>query len=192
MEIWKDIEGYEGLYQVSSLGNVRRLYSKTYPYPRLLKQSLRRGYLSVDLCKDSIRKTVSVHRLVAECFIPNPENYEQVNHIDENKMNNCFQNLEWCTCSQNINHSLSLHPERIDRMRKRLPKGWKKGKPRFHLQKVALVDENWDVIEQFENAVDASNKLNINCGYITTVCNRNINKKFRHKTDGKIFVYLED
>lgn len=103
-EEWKDIKGYEGIYQVSNLGKVRSLpgKSKTRCYKgkelKLTVTSI--GYLSVSLS----RKTYKVHRLVAETFIINKNNYPCVNHIDEDKTNNNVNNLEWCTYKQNNNH----------------------------------------------------------------------------------------
>lgn len=97
-EIWKDIEGYEKLYQVSNLGNVKSLRTNT-----ILKTG-NGEYKKVILCNNGNRKTIAVHRLVAEAFIPNPNNYPQVNHKDENKHNNCIYNLEWCTKEYNENY----------------------------------------------------------------------------------------
>ena len=113
-EIWKDVKGYEGLYQVSNLGRVRSLdrtvnsgiknNSNVLFKGRILKQYQKRnGYLQVTFTVNSKRKYVGVHRLVAETFIPNPDNKSQVNHIDENKTNNNVYNLEWCTPKENCN-----------------------------------------------------------------------------------------
>ena len=98
-EIWKDIDGYEGYYQVSNMGRVYSVKNKM-----LLKQHLKRGYLECVLCKNGERKYIQAHRLVAITFIPNPDNLPQVNHKDENKQNNCVSNLEWCTAEYNINY----------------------------------------------------------------------------------------
>lgn len=99
MEVWNDIEGYEGLYQVSSWGRVKN--SRT---GRVLKFGYSRGYLHVVLYKNCKYKKYSVHRLVAKTFIPNPQNKPQVNHKDEDKENNHVENLEWCTAKENNNH----------------------------------------------------------------------------------------
>ncbi len=99
-EIWKFIEGYEN-YQVSNKGNVKNVITN-----QILKQCYNgRGYKHVMLYDSNHKgKTILVHRLVAKAFIPNPQNLPEVNHIDENKINNCVDNLEWLTCKDNINH----------------------------------------------------------------------------------------
>lgn len=105
IEEWKDIKGYEGLYQVSNLGRVKRLKGEYVKSERVLKPLKHgNGYMGVDLCKHSKAKRFSVHRLVAQAFIPNQDNKAQVNHIDEDKTNNMVSNLEWCTSKENINH----------------------------------------------------------------------------------------
>lgn len=112
MEEWKDIKGYEGIYQVSSYGRIRSLdrivERKTGNYHiegRILRQNDdTHGYLKVNLTKHDKKKTFKVHRLVAQAFIENPNNYECVNHKDENKQNNNIKNLEWCTKEYNNNY----------------------------------------------------------------------------------------
>lgn len=99
-EIWKDIEDYEGLYQVSNFGRVKRVTTGI-----ILKGGKNKdGYLLVRLYKNSIGSTKGVHRLVANVFIPNPENKPEINHIDEDKTNNKVSNLEWMTAKENTNH----------------------------------------------------------------------------------------
>ena len=112
-ELWKDIEGYEGLYQVSNLGRVKSL-DKIDSIGRKIKgrnMKLRLnkcGYVDVKLSTDSIEKDKLVHRLVAEAFIPNTDGKHVINHIDGNKQNNCVNNLEWCTQKENIQHAFEI------------------------------------------------------------------------------------
>lgn len=97
-EIWKEIKDYEGLYWVSNLGRVK---SST----KILKNRLsKRGYYIVTLYKNAKGVTKTVHRLVAKAFIPNPDDLPQINHKDENKLNNNVDNLEWCTAKYNCNY----------------------------------------------------------------------------------------
>ena len=105
-EIWKDIKGYNGLYQVSNLGRVKSLnYHSTGKEKILLLAENEAGYLSVEFCKNGIRKRNYVHRLVAQTFIENPDNLPQVNHIDQNKKNNQAINLEWASSKYNVRYS---------------------------------------------------------------------------------------
>lgn len=100
VEQWKPVVGYEGLYEVSSHGNVYSMRTK-----KILRTYNQNGYLHVHLYKNGHRKNWAVHRLVANAFIPNPENLETVNHIDENKTNNHIHNLEWMSRGDNIRYS---------------------------------------------------------------------------------------
>lgn len=101
-EIWKDIKGYEGLYQVSNLGNVKSLKTNKNLY--YTRSGRNKDYLRVLLAKNKKRKMFSIHRVVAEHFIPNPNNYPCVNHKDECKSNNIWTNLEWCSEKYNANY----------------------------------------------------------------------------------------
>lgn len=109
-EVWKDIEGYEGLYQVSNKGNVKSLKNNKGKYKeKLLKQSKEsNGYLKVTLRKKYKKKTYLVHRLVAKAFIENPNKLPCVNHKDECKTNNVVSNLEWCTYKYNSNYGTHI------------------------------------------------------------------------------------
>lgn len=100
-EIWKDIEGYEGIYMISSKGRVKSLKFGKEKILKNLKNTC--GYLFVSLCKNGKFKNYLIHRLVASAFIDNPNNLSQINHKDEDKTNNRIDNLEWCDSSYNIN-----------------------------------------------------------------------------------------
>lgn len=108
-EIWKDIKGFEGLYQVSNLGRVRSLGFDKYHKGIVLKPAFdgKKNYLFVVLRNKGVKKLINVHRLVAIAFIPNPNNLPCVNHKDENKTNNKADNLEWCTVKYNSNYGNS-------------------------------------------------------------------------------------
>ena len=118
MEVWRDIPGYEGLYQVSNSGHVKSMkrkyfnsgigrdYCKAEKILTPRENKKRFGYFELSLHKDGKEKRFKLHRLVALAFVPNPNNYPQVNHIDGNKGNNSVENLEWCSCKYNINHAL--------------------------------------------------------------------------------------
>ena len=114
IEIWKDIENYEGKYQVSNLGRVRSLERDVFNYrgtlmhhmeEKILVQRIgKRGYAYVNLYLNGKAKTIKTHRLVAMAFLPNPENKPMVNHKDEVKTNNVVDNLEWCDNKYNANY----------------------------------------------------------------------------------------
>ena len=108
-EIWKDVVGYEGLYMVSNKGNCKRieLFGKPLKKIRLRKLAINQeGYCRVFLSNYNTKKTFSIHRLVAQAFIPNPENKPYVNHIDSNPSNNKVNNLEWVTAKENVKHAM--------------------------------------------------------------------------------------
>lgn len=121
MEIWKPIKGYEGLYEISNLGNVKCVEHKCkgrFGNLRTVKEHMMKcvlnktnGYYYVSLSKGDRGKTFAVHRLVANAFIPNPNNLQILNHIDENKQNNVIDNLEWCTSLYNNTYN-DVHKKR--------------------------------------------------------------------------------
>ena len=165
-EIWKDIKDYEGLYQVSNLGRVKRITTGRVLKP--LKHA--NGYLMVKLSKNSIVYTKTVHRLVAEAFIPNPEHKSEINHIDENKTNNNVSNLEWMTRKENINHGT-----RTERMSK--------------TQSIPIIATNIKTGEskEFYGARECARQLGLTHGNITSVL------KGRYKqTGGYTFKYKEE
>lgn len=113
-EIWRDIKGYEELYQVSNFGNVKSLSFRNNRSNKKRERIIGKNYskrtkrLYVDLYKDGIRKHITIHRLVAEAFVPNPNGYQIINHIDGDATNNKASNLEWCTPSYNNLHAYKL------------------------------------------------------------------------------------
>ncbi len=151
-EIWKDITGYEGLYQVSNFGRVRSMY---YGRAKMLKLCpAKDGYLRVCLAKNKTNTTRTVHRLVAETFIPNPNNYPQVNHKNEIKTDNSVGNLEWCSGKYNINFGTGI---------------LKRAKQRQ--KKVMQYDLNGKHIATFDSLKEAAFSIKQNCGtHISAVC----------------------
>jgi len=150
-EIWKDIKGYEGKYQISNLGNVKSfLKGKEY----LLKPYSTRGYLSIGLWDGQKKQTVLIHRLVASAFIPNPNGYKEINHKDENKSNNNINNLEWCTREYNMSYGTA-----------RLRQGISSGKP---IEQLTL---NNIVIAWYCSAEIACKLTNIDSSSIIKCCN---------------------
>lgn len=103
MEIWKDIKDFEGLYWISNLGRVKNKHGKILK-PRLSSN----GYYNICLYKNNKAKCYTVHRLVAEAFIPNPDNLPEINHKDENRLNNEVYNLEWCNRKYNQHYGSAI------------------------------------------------------------------------------------
>lgn len=165
MEVWKDIPGYEGLYQVSSFGNVKSLARKTNNQYGKEEHVLSPGwihnkqsYLFVTLCKNKVHKKFLVHRLVASVFIPNPLNLQHVNHKDGNPQNNCADNLEWCNPKYNINYG-----ERNEKVRKALSR------------KVYQYDKTTGVlIAVYKSALDAEKATGVWSQNIGKCCSGNL------------------
>lgn len=115
-EIWKDVEGYEGLYQASNLGRIKALRKerpfahtiRVYPEVIMKPSTTKRGYYLVQFMKNGKARHYTLHRIIAKTFIPNPDNKLTVNHINANKLDNSVSNLEWCTYSENQLHACKL------------------------------------------------------------------------------------
>lgn len=141
----KDIKDYEGLYAITSCGKVW-----SYRTNKFLKPSEDgSNYLRVNLCKNGNRRQYSIHRLVAEVYIPNPDNKPQVNHKDENKQNNCINNLEWATAKENINYG--THNARM---------------AKSNQKSIYCVELD----RAFESIKAAANELGINKSHISECC----------------------
>lgn len=156
MEEWRDIEGYEGLYQVSNTGKVKSLnYRKTGKEKILKPYDNGYGYLKVKLCKDGKDTSCKVHRLVAQAFLENPDDLPEVNHKNEDKTDNRVENLEWCNRSYNVNHGT-----RNKRVAEKNINNSKTSKPVIGINKVS------GLIVEFPSLCEASRQTGIDHGHI--------------------------
>lgn len=162
-EVWKDIKGYEGLYQVSNLGRIKSLPRKrTIKTERILSPKFNKGgYLEVALCKNSKYKMCRVHRLVASAFIQNPENKREVNHIDGNKLNNKADNLEWVTPSENIRHAFKTGLIQLSELQKNRLGDLNRGNPSKNRKKVFQYDLHGNLIKEWYCISDVEKTLKI-------------------------------
>ena len=158
-EIWKDISGYEGRYKVSNLGNVKSLKYFHHNKEALLVGGIKHGYRQVILAKEYKVKYKSVHRLVAEAFIPNPCNKPQINHIDGNKLNNNVSNLEWCTQKENQEHAYRIGLQKSI--------STKKNK---YSKKIKQYDLYNNYLEKYDAIHEAARINNLNPGDISKCC----------------------
>ena len=150
MEIWKDVKGYEGLYQASNLGRIK---SK-----RKILKPIKGEYYKVILSKNGVQSTYYIHRLVAQTFIDNKNNLTHVNHIDENKYNNNVNNLEWCTNKYNINYGNAQK---------------KKAKSQLRYN-VIQKDDKGNIIKIWESASQVATILNYKKGTIRKSCQKGL------------------
>ena len=167
-EIWKDVVGYEGLYQVSNLGHIKSIGRKSNHKNTIIMKPFISGnrYFSVYLHKNNNSKRTFVHRIVALAFIPNPENKPYVNHINGNRFDNCVSNLEWCTSQENNSHAV----------RTGLNKGYSHwngitGENNPHSIPVFQIDKNNNIVNTFCSAREASNITGISRRMISNCCN---------------------
>lgn len=183
-EIWKDIKGYEGSYQISNYGRVRSL-CRSGVDGRNLKGAIMHGtdngngYLSVMLTKERRGKRFYIHRLVAEHFILNPDNLSDVNHINEfEKWNNTVSNLEWMSHLDNMNYG--TRKERVSQLYKGAPQNkW--------CRKVYQLDSHGDIVEVFDTVAEASRITGINYGGIAKCCAGEF-----ISSGGFMWIYAED
>ncbi|MDM5434391.1 NUMOD4 domain-containing protein [Bacillus hominis] len=180
LEVWKDIEDYEGKYQVSSLGRVKSLdrivrhsgNHERIQHGKILKLTLNSvsGYLQVGLYLEGKVKKYNVHRLVAETFINNPGNKPEVNHIDENKTNNTVINLEWCTRKENENHGTK---------KQRKTKNTDYESIRLKNSKVVIqYDSSGKLINEWNSIADINKQLGYSKGNISGCCNGKLEKAY--------------
>jgi hypothetical protein len=167
IEIWKDVVGYEGLYEVSNFGNIYSHINK-----KILKNSKNdKGRYSVELFKNGKSKRLLVHRLVMIAFVPNPDNFPQVNHMDENPSNNMLNNLEWCTPKYNMNYGevAKTRHSKIDystEERKALARINGKCANVPVLQK----NKKGEILMKFDSIKDATKHLKVNQSHIVECC----------------------
>lgn len=188
-EIWKDIKGYENIYQVSNLGRIKTLdkyVNCLYGQKRLIKEKIiktfknNNGYFITSLYVNSKSKKFLVHRLVAEAFIPNPDNKPQINHIDGNKENNCVDNLEWVTQSEN-----ELHASKFG-LTKRQKEVVAENNKKLKSKRVFQYNLNGTFIKEYESVSSAAKQNNFATGAIANCC-----RKERTKAYGYIWEYRE-
>ena len=179
-EVWKDVVGYEGLYQVSNLGrvySVMRIINGIHYGGRMVRQFQRdkkdKFYLHVQLWNKGKPKCMLVHRLVAMAFLPNPNNYPCVNHKDEDKQNNKADNLEWCDASMNGKHKFQIGLQRP-----------KKGFDNVLSKAVAMYSLNGDLLHIFGSLSDAVlflNRPHSSYHCIARCCNGERKTALKHK-----------
>lgn len=180
-EIWKDVKGYGGLYKISTFGNIitKRIWTgKMYiEKERKLKPTIaRNGYLRITLTKDGKAKYINIHRLVAETFLSNPNNYPCVNHIDGNKLNNNLENLEWCSYSHNSKEAFRLGLHKT-----------KKGKNSPRSKKVLQYNLKGEFIKEWEYMTKITEELGYDYTNISKCC-----KGIYKKSKGYIWKYKEE
>lgn len=181
-EIWKDIEGYENLYQVSSMGRIKSLhYRKGKSEGYLSFYDNNQGYPLVTLCKNKKQVKTQVSRIVAKAFIPNPDNKPFVDHIDTNPHNNNVDNLRWVTQKENCNNTLTLqhYSERSG------PNKEKFGKD-SPLSKVTIqYNLQGDIIKIWDCLMDIKRNTNYDIGHISSVCKGKRKSAYGYKWEYK-------
>ena len=177
-EIWKDVVGYEGLYQVSNLGRLISCEKKVgngHIFPRKEKVLIKKrsGYLGTSIVDaKGVSKNVLIHRLVAFAFIPNPNSYPQIDHIDGDKENNCVDNLRWCTPKQNINFPLSLlHRSQKGKIAQNKKETIEKKIASSHKKTIIQYDMQMNVIREWESLRAIGRKYGFNISNISANAN---------------------
>lgn len=179
-EVWKDIDGYDGFYQISNMGKVKSIGKKANKI-LILKEQKKRGYCVVNLYNEFGMKSKTVHRLVAKAFLPNEDNKPHVNHIDYNRANNKLDNLEWNTVKENVRHS---YKNTIGNSLKQIMAINSKG---LNKKSVFMMDLNGNVLREFLSMSEASINM---CGKVTaTIGNHIANKNIRKSAYGYTWAY---
>lgn len=192
LEVWRDIEGYEGLYQVSSYG---RIYSfhRTNTKGGFIRQSFSgSGYLQAHLCKNGKKKSFLTHRLVAKAFLPNPNNCLEVNHKDERKTNNCVWNLEYCTKKYNENYgtkrfrAAAHHDYKASAIKSAAHHDYKEVGRKL-AKPIIQFDKQGNIVKLWESGQEIKRQLGYSCGNISAAC------RGKHKSVyGYIWKFAED
>lgn len=173
-EEWKQIIGYEGLYEVSNLGRVNSLMDNHWlKRDKILIWSISDWYLRLSLCKNKKHKNKTIHRLVATMFKENPDNKPMVNHIDGNKLNCREDNLEWVTASENTIHSWKNWLSKITNNHHfytNHPFKWKFGKYHNSSKKVNQYSLQWEFIREWESIADISREFKTSVASISNCC----------------------
>lgn len=182
--MWIDVKGYEDNYQINEKGEVRHKIKGN-----ILKQGIGKiGYPVVSLWKNNKGKTHSIHRLLAEHFIPNPENKREVNHKDGVKHNNNLNNLEWVTTSENIKHSYDNGLNYFSELgRKSISEKVRERSlgNSYRSKKVLQLDFNGNIIKEFESAVEAAKENGISFSMVCCLCRGSkSSKKYKFKYKG--------
>ena len=184
-EVWKDVEGYEGFYQISNLGRVKSLKQKSFSREKIMKIIVnpKFGYAQLNFRVDNKIKCFKIHRLVAIAFIPNPENKPDVNHIDGNKLNNCVTNLEWCSKSENMIHAFKNGLCVFTEEKKAL---MLVGLRKKICKKVLQYDKLGNLIKEHDSVEEAAMHVGGNQSNVSNCCNK---KSGYNTVKGFVFKY---
>lgn len=168
-EIWEDVKGYEGIFKISNTGKLIRVKSSVnMPNNNILKGEVTKfGYRQYHMKVKGVSRKLKAHRLVAEAFIPNPDNLPQVNHIDGDKLNNNVKNLEWCDQTHNNRHALATGLREIDMQQVR---NMHKTMARKQQRKVNQLDLDGNFIKQFDSINEAATYFWGHSSNIRRVC----------------------
>ena len=193
--IWKDVDGFDKNYQISNYGDVR-IKKSDGSFKQLKPTKFGKGYLHINLVKDGKQKSFQIHRLVAEAFVPNHKNLPIINHKDENPLNNCANNLEWCTYSYNINYGTRLERYRKtckqNRSTERFLKTMKiRGRSRAE-KEVLCLDKEMNIIKNYKSVAEGARFLGVSPNTIHTIMRLNKRSGTKWMSYGFLWVYKED